>query len=41
MERLESLGADAFLIGEALILADDPAEQLKIFIGKKHERSAT
>lgn len=35
MERLEDLGADAFLIGEALVLADDPEEKLKIFRGKK------
>lgn len=34
MERLERLGADAFLIGEALVLADNPAEQLEIFLGK-------
>ncbi len=41
MERLEALGADAFLIGEALVMADDPAKQLEIFLGKKNERSAT
>lgn len=34
MEKLEDLGADAFLIGEALMLADEPAKQLMTFMKK-------
>lgn len=40
MEKLEDLGADAFLIGEALMLADEPAKQLMTFV-KKNKRSLT
>jgi indole-3-glycerol phosphate synthase len=40
MEKLEDLGADAFLIGEALMLADEPAKQLMAFL-KKNKRSLT
>src|SRR5690606_33029236 len=33
LERLAAAGFDAFLIGESLLLADDPAAQLRHLLG--------
>lgn len=35
IERLESVGFDGFLIGESLLLAEDPARQLALLLGNQ------
>ena len=35
LERLATAGFDAFLIGESLLLAEDPGSALRGFLGEK------
>jgi indole-3-glycerol phosphate synthase len=37
LERLGAAGFDAFLIGEALVTADDPGRRLRVLLGRGHE----